>query len=60
LAAAASFSRAMQSFLFEVQPVDPITYCAVPLLMMLVAIFAAWNPARRAAAIEPMEALRNE
>jgi predicted permease len=60
LAAAAAFSRAMQSFLFEVRPIDPITYCAVPMLMMLVALFAAWNPARRAAAIEPMQALRNE
>ena len=60
LAATASFSRAMQSFLFEVQPVDPVTYCAVPMLMMLVALFAAWNPARRAAAIEPMQALRND
>jgi len=60
LAVAASFSRAMQAFLFEVQPVDPITYCAVPMLMMLVALFAAWNPARRAASIEPMQALRND
>jgi ABC-type antimicrobial peptide transport system permease subunit len=60
LAVAASFSHAMQSFLFEVQPVDPVTYCAVPILMMLVALFAAWNPARRAAAIEPMQALRND
>jgi ABC-type antimicrobial peptide transport system permease subunit len=60
LAVAASFSRAMQAFLFEVQPVDPVTYCAVPMLMMLVALFAAWNPARRAASIEPMQALRNE
>jgi predicted permease len=60
LAVAASFSHAMQSFLFEVQPVDPVTYCAVPMLMMLVALFAAWNPARRAAAIEPMQALRND
>jgi predicted permease len=60
LAVAASLSRAMQSFLFEVQPVDPVTYCAVPALMMLVAVFAAWNPARRAAAIEPMQALRND
>ena len=59
-AAAASFGHAMQSFLFEVQPVDPVTYCAVPILMMLVALFAAWNPARRAAAIEPMQALRND
>jgi predicted lysophospholipase L1 biosynthesis ABC-type transport system permease subunit len=60
LAAAAAFSHAMQSFLFEVRPIDPITYCAVPMLMMLVAVFAAWNPARRAARIEPMQALRNE
>jgi ABC-type antimicrobial peptide transport system permease subunit len=60
LAVAASLSRAMQSFLFEVQPVDPVTYCAVPALMMLVAVFAAWNPARHAAAIEPMQALRND
>ncbi len=47
-------------FLYQVQPFDPATYLAVPLLLLTVALLAAWLPARRAAAVEPMEALRHE
>jgi predicted permease len=60
LAAAAAFSRIMQSFLFEVRPVDVITYCTVPSVALLVALGAAWGPARRAASVDPMQALRME
>lgn len=60
LAGALSLSRVLRSFLFEVSALDPITFCAVPLLMLLVALIAAWIPARRAAGIDPMEALRAE
>ena len=48
----------LHSFLFEVSALDPVTFCLVPLLMALVALVAAWIPARRAAAVDPMEALR--
>jgi predicted permease len=58
LLGAAMFGRVLHGFLFEVTALDPITYCAVPLLMLLVALAAAWLPARRAASVDPMEALR--
>ncbi len=58
LLATALFGRILRRFLFEVGALDPVTYCAVPLVMLLVALLAAWIPARRAAAVDPMEALR--
>ena len=58
LACAVALSRLLHSFLFEVSALDPITFTLVPLLMATVALVAAWIPARRAAAVDPMEALR--
>jgi ABC-type lipoprotein release transport system permease subunit len=52
--------RLLHSFLFGVTPYDPLTLIAAPLLLLLVGIFAAWLPARRAALLEPMQALRTE
>ncbi len=60
LVGAIALNRVLHSFLFEVSAVDPLTFGAVLLLMMLVALIAAWSPAHRAASIDPMEALRNE
>ncbi|HEY6488982.1 MAG: ABC transporter permease [Terracidiphilus sp.] len=60
LLGALSLSRALHSFLFEVSPFDPITFCGVALVMALVALLAAWVPARRAASVDPMIALRGE
>jgi predicted permease len=60
LAAAIAASRWLQSFLFDVKPLDPLTFCAVPLLMVLLSLAAAWIPAKRAAAVDPVEALRSE
>jgi len=60
LFAAAVSGRLLKQFLFEVSPLDPLTFCVVPLLMMLLALLAAWVPARRAASIDPMKALRTE
>lgn len=60
LAAAMASARLLQRFLFEVSPFDPLTLCAVPLLMVLIATVAAWAPARRAASIDPTAALRSE
>jgi predicted permease len=57
---AAEASRLMGRFLFETSPLDPLTYALVPVLFCLVALVAAWAPARRAAAVDPMVALRNE
>jgi predicted permease len=60
LLGAIALSRVLHSFLFEVSAIDPATFCAVLLLMLIVALTAAWIPARRAAAIDPMEALRGD
>ena len=57
---AALLMRFLRSFLFGVRVLDPVTFCAVPALMLLLALIAAWVPARRAAAVDPMETLRNE
>ena len=60
LIAAALVTRSIQNQLYGVGTVDPLTFCTVPLLLMLVAASAAWAPARRAMKVDPMEALRQE
>lgn len=60
LTAAALVAQLLRSFLFGVHTVDPVTFCAVPLLMTLLALAAAWIPARRAASVDPMTTLRME
>ncbi len=60
LAAAAGLTRLMASVLFGVRPLDPVTYAAVPLILVLAAGFASYIPARRAAKVHPAEALRSE
>jgi putative ABC transport system permease protein len=60
LAAAAGLTRIMASFLFEVRPVDPITYCAVSASLLAAAAVASYVPAYRASAVNPVEALRAE
>jgi putative ABC transport system permease protein len=53
-------SRLVAGLLFEVRPTDPITYTLIPVLLAATAAFAVWRPARRAAAIDPIAALRSE
>jgi predicted permease len=60
IAGAVAATRLMSRFLFETSPLDPLTYSLVPLLFCVLALLAAWAPARRAAAVDPMIALRNE
>ncbi len=60
LAAAAGLMRLMKSILFGVSPLDPFTYVAVPLILVASAMLASYLPARRAASIDPVEALRAE
>jgi predicted permease len=60
LAVSLVLSRWLRSFLFETSPLDPLAFAAAPALLMGLALLAAWVPARRAAAIQPMEALRSE
>jgi putative ABC transport system permease protein len=58
--AAIVLSRGLTSFLFEVEPTDPTTLAAVGVLFASVALLACWMPTRRAARIDPLEALRSE
>jgi predicted permease len=60
LACALALTRLMLALLFGVSPTDPGTLAAVPVLLAAVALLASWLPARRAAAIEPLEAIRYE
>jgi predicted permease len=50
----------LASQLYQVPPNDPLTFFAVPLLFVMVAVAACWIPARRAAKVDPMIALRYE
>ena len=60
IAGAVAVTRLMSRFLFETSPLDPLTYSLVPVLFLVLAVLAAWSPARRAVAVDPMVALRNE
>ena len=60
VAGAFASSRLLTSLLFEVRAADPLTFSAVAALLSLVAIAAAWLPARRAAQLDPSHALRHE
>jgi predicted permease len=60
MAGAVAVTRLMGRFLFETSPLDPLTYAVVPVLFCLLALMAAWSPARRAANVDPMVALRND
>jgi ABC-type antimicrobial peptide transport system permease subunit len=53
-------SRVVERFLFETGPHDPVTFAAVALVMGATALVAAWIPARRAATVDPILALRAE
>jgi putative ABC transport system permease protein len=57
---AAALMRLMTSMLYEVSPLDVSTYVAVSALLLAAAVFASYLPARRAAALNPVEALRAE
>ncbi len=60
LIAAALLGQLLRGFLFDVKAIDPITYSAVPLVMIALSLIAAWIPARRAAAVDPITTLRME
>ncbi|MGP8244988.1 MAG: ABC transporter permease [Bryobacteraceae bacterium] len=60
LGAAAALMRVLAPLLFEVRPVDPLTYAAVSVGLIATACAASYLPSRRASAIDPSQALRAE
>jgi ABC-type antimicrobial peptide transport system permease subunit len=60
LGAAAGVTRLMSTLLFGITPLDPITYVAVPAVLLTTTAAASYVPARRAASVDPVEALRVE
>jgi predicted permease len=53
-------ARSLKSMLYQMSPLDPLSFALAVLVMILVAGCAAFIPAHRAASVEPMQALRNE
>jgi ABC-type antimicrobial peptide transport system permease subunit len=60
LGAAAAMTQLMSSLLSGVSPLDPATYLAVPAVLVATALLASYLPARRVAAVNPVEALKVE
>jgi len=60
LAGAFAVTRLLTSVLYGVSPTDPLTFGSVSLLLLAITLLASYLPARRAAAVQPLEALRHE
>jgi putative ABC transport system permease protein len=60
LGTAVGLTRLMKSLLFGISPLDPLTYVAVPVVLVAATVLASYLPARRAASVDPMEALKTE
>ena len=60
LGAAAATTRLLRAMLFQISPTDPLVFIVVPIAFVAVALIASWLPARRAASVDPMIALRAE
>jgi ABC-type lipoprotein release transport system permease subunit len=60
VAGAFSLTHLLTNLLYEITPNDPLTFAGVSAVLLVVALFACWLPARRAMRVDPMEALRHE
>ncbi|MGH9629043.1 MAG: FtsX-like permease family protein [Bryobacteraceae bacterium] len=60
LGVAAGLMRLMKALLFGISPQDPLTYAVVPVVLLAAAVLASYLPARRAAAVDPVETLKAE
>ena len=57
---AAATTHLLRAMLFQESPTDPLVFVGVPLAFAAVSLLASWLPARRAASVDPMVALRDE
>jgi ABC-type antimicrobial peptide transport system permease subunit len=60
IAGAIGSTRLMESLLFGVSPLDPLTFAVMPVVLTLVAVLASYLPACRAVAVDPVETMRVE
>jgi putative ABC transport system permease protein len=60
MAGAFAATRLLRGLLYETEPLDPVTFASVPAVLAVVALLACYLPARRAAGVQPMAALRAE
>jgi putative ABC transport system permease protein len=60
LASSFALMQVMKTLLFGVSAADPLTFAASALLLLAVSLLACWIPARRAAKVDPLVALRHE
>ena len=60
IVAALAVSRLFESVLFEVTPMDPVTFLAIPFVLSAVVLLACFIPARKASQLSPVDALRRE
>ena len=60
LGAAAGLTRLMSTLLYGITPLDPLTYAVVPVILVIATVLASYLPARRAVAVDPVEALGSE
>jgi ABC-type antimicrobial peptide transport system permease subunit len=60
IAGALALTRLLESYLYQVQPTDPIAFSSTALLLGVVAMLASYIPARRATKVDPLIALRHD
>jgi len=60
LLSSAALTRLMKAVLFGISPIDPPTYAAVPIVLLMAAILASYIPASQAARVDPVDAFNAE